>query len=355
MSDFGFTMLEKIIDLSIWRNIILGNTIEKYAIALIALFFLLLVFKIFQKFIMHRLKRLAEKTETDIDDALIKIVKSIKPPFYFFLGLWLALRFLFINEFLNKVINAILIIFVIYQIVKAVQILINYIAEKKIKDSKKTIQVVSQIAKGIIWLFGILLILSNLGVNITSLIAGLGIGGIAVALAIQNILGDLFSSIAIYFDKPFEVGDFIVVGKEMGSVEKIGIKTTRIRSLQGEEVIISNRELTSARVHNFKRLEKRRVVLTLNVAYNTDSEKLAKIPLLIKEIIDSIEVASFDRTHFKQFADSALIFEVVYYVDTNDYVKYLDINQEVHLKIKQAFEREKIALAFPTQTIHLAK
>lgn len=350
-------MIKDILNLKIWQSVILGNMVKNYLIALAAFFVLLVVFKIFQKIIMGRLKKVAQKTRTDADNALIKIVQSIKPPFYFFLAFWLALKFLYLTEVVDKIIDALLMIWLILLVIKTIQILITYVARRKIReeDSERTVTLVSQISKGIIWILGVLLILQNLGVNITSLIAALGIGGVAIALAAQNILGDLFSSFAIHFDKPFVIGDFIVVGDEMGTVEKIGIKTTRIRSPQGEEIIISNRELTSARVHNFKRLERRRAVLSIALAYDTPQEKLKKIPEMFKEIIEPIELTTFDRTHLKQFGDSALIFEVVYYAETQDYVKYLDINHQVHLKIKEALKKEKISIAFPTQTIHLKK
>ena len=213
----------------------------------------------------------------------------------------------------------------------------------------------AKIIKGVIWGFGILLVLSNLGINISSLLAGLGIGGIAVALALQNILGDLFSAFAIYLDKPFEVGDFIVVGESKGTVEKIGIKTSRLRALQGEELIISNKELTNARIQNFKKMKERRITFRLGVTYETPLEKLKKIPEIIKQIITSFEDTRFERAHFVQFGDFALIFEVVYYMTTPAYIDYLNTQEKINFKIKEIFEKENIEMAYPTQTIFLKK
>jgi len=350
-------MLEQIIFSDFWQYQVFGNSIKAYAATFFALLAFLLVFAIFQQYILSRLQKLAEKTKTDIDDALIEIVKSIKPPFYFFLSFWLAINFLTFADFVKNLINITLMIWVTYQVINAIHILLDYIATRRIKEesAKKTIEFAAKIAKAILWAIGVLLILSNLGVNVTSLIAGLGIGGVAVALALQNILGDLFSSFAIFFDKPFVVGDFIAVGNIRGEVEKIGIKTTRLRSLKGEEVVISNRELTSAIIHNFKKMERRRVNFQLTVTYNTPVEKLKKIPKIIERIIKSIKLAEFDRAHFMQLGDSALIYEIVYYVKTREYVKYADTSQEINLKIKGEFEKEKIEFAFPTQTIYLEK
>ncbi|MDZ7798421.1 MAG: mechanosensitive ion channel family protein [Patescibacteria group bacterium] len=333
-----------------------GNTIQNYLI-FIGLFFVLLVFfKIFQALLLHRLKKLAQKSKTDIDDMLIEIIEHIKPPFYLYFSLYLAALYLNKSGIFQNILNALLIAILVYQVAVAIQILINYIAKRKYGQEedpgkKQAVNTVSVIAKIIVWSFGLLLVLSNLGVNITSLVAGLGIGGLAIGLALQNILSDLFSSFAIRFDKPFVIGDFIVVGKHMGVVEKIGIKTSRIRALQGEEIVISNQELTSTRIQNFKRMKERRIVLNLGVTYQTPFEKLKKIPHLIKEIIDKTDRVRYDRAHFKSFNDSSLGIEAVYYVESQDYNDYMDLNQKIHFAIKEVFENEGISFAYPTQTI----
>ncbi len=334
------------------------NTVGGYFFSLALFFVFLVVFGIFQKLVLRHFEKLAKKTKTDIDDTFIEIIKKIKPPFYSFLAFWLAVKSLTIGDFLTKVINAILIIWIVYLVIEAVQIILDYWLKKKSKQehiASARASLVGKIIKWILWSFGLLLVLDNLGVNITSLVAGLGIGGIAVALAVQNVLGDLFSSFAIFFDKPFVEGDFIVVGNEMGTVEKIGIKTTRLRSLQGEEIVVSNRELTSATIHNFKRMQERRIVFNIGVVYGTSQEKMKKIPQIIKEIFKKINLARLDRVHFKEFADSALVFEIVYYVSVPDYNAYMDTNQEILLSIKEKFEKEGIEMAYPTQTIYLAK
>jgi small-conductance mechanosensitive channel len=209
------------------------------------------------------------------------------------------------------------------------------------------------VARVAVWSLVLLLVLANLGVDITALIAGLGIGGIAVALAAQNILGDLFASLAIILDRPFEVGDFIVVGEQLGTVEHIGVKTTHLRSLSGEQLICSNTDLLTSRVQNYARMQERRVVLTLGVVYETPTDKIAMLPDLIREIVTAQEQIRFDRAHFRSFGDFALIFEVVYWVLSADYNLLMDKQQAINLEILRRFRERGLEFAFPTQTLHL--
>jgi small-conductance mechanosensitive channel len=212
-----------------------------------------------------------------------------------------------------------------------------------------------RVIKAIIWGLAIIFYLDNMGFEISTVIAGLGIGGVAVALAAQAILKDLFSYFSILFDRPFEIGDFIIIDNYLGAVEYIGIKTTRIRSLGGEQLIFSNTDLTDSRVRNYKRMEKRRVLFKFGVIYQTTLAQLKLIPDLIKEIITNIDDTVFDRAHFFSFDDYSLTFEVVYYVIGSDYNKYMDLQQEINFKIKEAFEKQGIEFAFPTQTLHIEK
>lgn len=332
-----------------------GNAIWEYIVFAAVFILLMAIFAIVRGFLLRKLRKLSEKTSTDVDDTIIKIYESIRPPFYALLAFFLALRFLSIHEKLESVINAVLLIAVVYQVVRGLQVIIDYIvgrwSDSTESDSEHAVAALSGIFKGVLWVFGLLLVLSNLGIDITSLIAGLGIGGIAVALALQNILGDLFSSFALYFDKPFVPGDFIVVGGKSGTVERIGIKTTRIRSIQGEEIVMANNELTNATVQNFKQMQERRIVLNIGVTYDTPEEKLQKIPNIVKQTIDKTSKTRFDRAHFKTFGDSALIYEIVYYVDSREYTEYMDANEVIHLGLVSEFAKEKIEFAYPTQTV----
>lgn len=212
---------------------------------------------------------------------------------------------------------------------------------------------ISFLARVALWSLVALLILGTLSINITALVAGLGVGGVAIALAVQNILGDLFASLSILLDKPFAVGHFIVVDNLAGTVEHVGIKSTRIRSLSGEQIVLSNGDLLKCRIHNYKRLFERRILFTFGVTYNTPYEKLLTVPALVRRIIEEIPKTRFDRAHFKEFGDSALNFEVVYFVLDPDYNLYMDIQQQVNLAMVKRFAQGNIDFAFPTRTLYL--
>ena len=217
------------------------------------------------------------------------------------------------------------------------------------------VPIIDTLLKFVLVVFSSIMVLSHFGYNVNALVAGLGVGGVAIAFALQNILADIFASFSILFDKPFKEGDFIVIDGDSGTVRKIGIKSTRLKALTGEEVVISNKELTESRVHNFKKMKDRRVAFEFGVVYGTKTEKINKIPGMVKKIINAISLAKADRVHFKKFGNSALVFEVVYYIDDNDYAKYMGIQEKINVGIKKAFEREKIEMAFPTQTVYVKK
>ena len=202
-----------------------------------------------------------------------------------------------------------------------------------------------------VWIIVLLLILDNMGVEITSLIAGLGISGIAVALAVQNILGDLFASLSIILDKPFVIGDFIVIGDFMGSVENIGLRTTRLRSLSGEQIVFSNTDLVQSRLRNYKQMADRRIVFSFGVLYQTPPKLLEVIPSWVQEIIEAQEHTRFDRAHFKDFGDFSLNFEVVYYMLVPDYLVYMDTQQTINLALFRRFAEAGVEFAYPTQTV----
>jgi small-conductance mechanosensitive channel len=215
--------------------------------------------------------------------------------------------------------------------------------------------VIAFIARVAIWSFVLLVALDNIGVDVTALVAGLGIGGIAVALAAQNILGDLFASLSITFDKPFMVGDFLILDDYMGSVEAIGVKSTRLRSLSGEQLVLSNADLLKSRLRNYGRMMERRVVMTHNVTYDTPLQLLREIPGIIREAIEAQGDTRFDRAHFAKHGAASLDFESVYYVLSADYNRYMDIQQAINLQIHERFADRAIEFAYPTQTLILAR
>ncbi|MBN2095931.1 mechanosensitive ion channel family protein [Candidatus Peregrinibacteria bacterium] len=338
-----------------------GNAVWDYVIALGIFIGLLIVFKIFELIILSRLRNWADKTKTILDDYLVKIIEDIPGIFYGYIALYVALQPLIVPLIIVKITNALLIILIFYWGTRAASELIEYLlhraALKKGQSPEKTSSyfAITLVIKIVLWSVGLLLILSNLGVDITALVASLGIGGIAIALALQNILSDLFSSFSIYFDKPFEIGDYVVVGAHSGTVKKIGLKTTRIQALQGEEIVISNHELTSTRIQNFKKMKKRRIVFGFGVVYGTTPTKLKKIPKIIKTIVKDVAKCTIDRVHFKEFGDFSLNFEVVYFINSREYADYMDAQQKMNLAIIKEFEKEDIEMAFPTQTIYLNK
>lgn len=204
-----------------------------------------------------------------------------------------------------------------------------------------------------VWSLALLVALDNLGVDITALVTGLGIGGVAIALATQNILGDLFASLSIVLDKPFVVGDFIRSGEHMGTVERIGLKTTRVRSLSGEELVFSNADLLQSRIRNYKRMDERRIAFTVGVTYQTPAATLERIPAMVGAIIEGAGEVRMDRAHFAAFGPSSYDFEFVYYVLSADYNVYMDVQQAINLGIVRAFEAERIEFAYPTRTVFL--
>lgn len=333
------------------------NSSYEYLMAFAIFIFWLVILKLFQMIILNRLKKIAVKTKTDFDDVLISIFLKIKPPFYFLISLYFSIKSLVLPLLATKIIYALFIIVIVWEMIRGLEKLLDYGVRRYLDrnggGNESAARAASIFIRVILWTVGIVSVLSNLGINVNSLVASLGIGGLAVALAAQNILSDLFSSFSIFIDKPFQIGDFIVIDEHKGTVQKIGLKTTRLKSMQGEELIISNKELTSARVQNFKRLEKRRVVFNLGVVYGIGVEKLASIPMIIKEIIDREEKVEFSRCHFDSYGDFSLNFATVYFVDSDDYAEHMNKKQKINLAIYRKFSEEKIEFAYPTQTIYI--
>ncbi len=333
----------------------------QWLLALGAFAVLLLLFRFFRRHIVNNLKKLGKKTQSNLYITLVEFLDDIPTHFYQIVAAFIAFYPLAANlenKTAASILKGIFLIFVMYRGILFLQKFLGYMMEKtlmKNEENETALHGVKIILNIALWLIGTLVILQNLGFEVSTLVTSLGIGGVAVAFALQNVLGDLFSSFAIYFDKPFQIGDHIVLGTDSGTVKKIGLKTTRITTLQGEELVVSNAELTSARIKNFKRMKKRRVSFAFGVTYATPTEKLKKIPKIVDKIITSEKLTEVERIHFKAFGDFSLNFEVVYFVKSREYNDYMDIQQSINLALMDAFEKEKIEMAFPTQTIFLAK
>lgn len=338
-----------------------GNTVHAYIMSIFIFIISFLIIKIIEKIILTKLKVWSEKTETSGDDFIISVLSLIVVPVAYLASFYLAAKSLVLPAHVEKVISVGVMGIIVISVARFISHLFAYLFQVYFrKKNQKSVDEASlsgiiRIVTFLIWALAIIFYLDNLGFKISSVIAGLGIGGIAVALAAQTVLGDLFSYFAILFDRPFEIGDFIITGDFMGVVEKIGIKTTRIKSLSGEQIVFSNSDLTNSRVRNYKRMLQRRVLFKLGVTYGTPLEQLKMIPKIIENIVKSVEGTVFDRAHFSAYGDFNLQIEVVYYVQSGDYNKYMDINQEINFSIKEEFEARKIEFAFPTQTVYINK
>ncbi|MCF7917965.1 mechanosensitive ion channel family protein [Candidatus Gracilibacteria bacterium] len=339
---------------------IFGNSLERYSSAIFIFLGFWIGLKIFRGFILNRLGSIVRKTKTQLDDQLFLIVKEISGGFFWFMAFYFTIKTLNLANDFEKILDGAFLVLIVWELVKIAQRSVEYGLQKVQQNKDETVvNGLRLVIRIILWATALLLVLSNLGFNISALAASLGIGGIAIAFAAQNILADLFSSFTIYFDKPFAVGDYVIVtgpnGLVDGTVKHIGLKTTRLISLRGEEIVISNKELTESHIQNLKKLKTRRVDFQIGVTYDTSVEKLKLIPNLVKKVIKAQKLAEYGRTHFHEFGDFSLKFKIMYHVETGDYDDYLNIQQSINLGIKEVFEKEKIEMAFPTQTIHVIK
>ena len=345
---------------NILNKVFLGNTVLTYLTALAIFIAGIIIINIFKKIVLKRLKKWAEKTETTLDDYLIRGIEKAIVPLLYYGSFYLGIKTLKIDPEISTVINDVSIIFVTFLALRIITSFIGYslssfVRKRGSEARQKEIKGITTIITLLIWTVGLVFLLDNLGLKVTSVITGLGIGGIAIALAAQAVLGDLFAFFVIFFDRPFEIGDFLIIGDKMGAVEHIGLKTTRLRSLGGEQLIFSNKDLTDSRIQNYKRMERRRIVFQIGVIYSTKAEQLEEIPIFVRKIIEDQKDTTFDRGHFASYGDFSLNFQFVYYVLSPDYNKYMDTQQAINLDIYKEFEKRGLEFAFPTQTLFLNK
>jgi small-conductance mechanosensitive channel len=305
-------------------------------------------------------ERLQKTDRTEIMEVPVEVLTRTTAVFFFVLAVFSGLKTLSMGPGAERVLTSALTIAIFWQAGVWMSAAAAGWLERRRRNSSAadravvgSLGVIGFIVRVVIWAIVALLTLDNLGIDVTALVAGLGIGGIAVALAVQNILGDLFASLSITFDKPFLVGDFLIVDDFLGAVEYIGIKSTRLRSLGGEQIIISNANLLSSRVRNYGRMMERRVVFATSVARETHVDKLEKIPGIIKAAIAENQDTRFDRSHFAKHGLGTLDFETVYYVLSPDYNRYMDIQQAINLRLHRELERLGVEFAYPTQKVYL--
>lgn len=350
---------------SFTNYMLLDNYVWEWILAILITLTIYVFLVFLKKVAEKKLKTFAEKTSSNLDDYLLEMLSSISRIFIFLSAINIGSNIITLNENVNNGLGHAFLLILFWQTTKWIVLIANIIFTKykKIKEANSdmhgvtAINGLTAISKFIIWLIFLMLAMDNLGVDITALVAGLGIGGLAIALAAQSILGDLFASLTIMIDKPIAIGDYVVVDNFMGNVKAIGIKSTKLESLTGEEIIISNSDLLNSRLRNYhqSRMKKRRSTMKIGVIYETNFNELKKIQGILREIVKSNPKTEYIRAIFTNFGDFSLDFELTYNVLSPDYETLTEINHEIRLKIFETFEKEGLRFAYPTRTVHLAK
>ena len=339
---------------------IVGQVIASFILFALSLIIGWITYHIFT----HYFSQWAKKTKTTVDD---EIIKNIKRPIYFLvilIGFWLAVdQLVFLDQYsiyIGYIFLTAEVFLIAYIITRVINVLVKWYAERMARKTKQEVStnilvIFKKLLHAVVYIFAFLVLLYLSKIDLSGALVGLGVGGIAIAFALQNVLSDAFSAFSIFFDRPFEIGDFIVIGDDAGTVTHVSMKSTRIKLLRGEELVISNKAILDKSIHNYKKLQKRRIVFTIGVTYGTPIEKLRKIEGMIRDIVGKCQLCQIDRIHFREFGAFSLNFEIVYFIDSSDYNTYMDIQQQINFGIAEAFEKENIEIAFPTQTIFLEK
>ena len=346
--------MESAMDLELY-----GGTLTQWLAAIAIAAALVLLVRMAKPILIRRLEKVSQHTRLAVDDAVVQALRSTRTLLITLVAIDVGSRALSLPPNTQKIVDGVATIALFLQVGIWLSALLQFWLQRTETKARATnpgaatsLAAVGFVGRILLWAVMLLLILDNLGINITTLVAGLGIGGIAVALAVQNILGDLFASLSIVIDKPFVVGDFIIVDDYMGSVEHIGLKTTRIRSLGGEQIIFSNSDLLKTRVRNYKRMLERRVVFKFGITYDTPPETVEKVPGIVRRIIEAHDKARFERSHFFAFGESSLDFETIFWMKTPDYNVYMDVQQAVNLQLLRELAALDVQFAFPTRTLH---
>ncbi|MBX2865920.1 MAG: mechanosensitive ion channel family protein [Leptolyngbyaceae cyanobacterium MAG.088] len=343
----------------ILQTTFLGNTVAGYGIALLNIGIGIAIANLLKRLILRRLKRWAKRTTNTLDDQLVNLIERPTLWLLYLGSCYISLQNLTLSPSVYQLLRSVGIISATLLLVQ----LLGSVAEYSLRiygfihreqpNIRQSLNALIPAVRVFLWAIGIVFVLDNLGFDISAVVTGLGISGVAIALASQGILQDLFSYFSILLDRPFEIGDFIVIGDMAGTVQQVGIKTTRLRSLDGEQLILANTDLTASRVQNFQRMAQRRIAFNLGVTYETTMAQLEQIPDIIRKIIEEIPQVTFDRAHFASFEDFSLNYEIVYLVNTKDYNLYRDVQQQINLAIKQQFDQAGIEFAYPTQVLYL--
>jgi small-conductance mechanosensitive channel len=344
-----------------WNTEFWGNTLGQWATSLGLAVAATIVMRLVFGVAVRRIKAIARRTETDLDDLAVELLDKTRLLFIFLVALYLGARPLVLSEGVSNVLDAVLYAGILLQVgfwgMGVVNYFIVHYKRQQVEEDPgfaTAVGAMGFVVRLALWVVLVLTFLRTaLEVDITAFVASLGIGGVAIALALQNVLGDLLASLSIVLDKPFVIGDFVVVGEFAGTIEHVGLKTTRVRALSGEQLVFSNSDLLGSRIRNYKRMEERRVVFEVGVVYGTPKAKLERIPGIIRQAVEAQDNTRFDRCHFKSFGASSLDFETVYYMNVPDYAAYMDTQQAINLAVYDRFESEGLEFAFPTQTLFL--
>jgi small-conductance mechanosensitive channel len=339
----------------------LGSTVREDVKVLLGILVGIGLVRLFQVFVIRRLRRIFSRTVTTWDDLLVEALEKDVVPALYVIIVYLGLRDLPWRKSIQDGIRTVATTLITVLAVRVVLAIVNNSiqaywkrhAADRTAAREKNLNGIITMAKIVVWVLGFLLLLDNLGIKISAFMAGLGITGIAVALAAQAILGDLFSYFVIFFDQPFETGHNIKVGDLQGEVEHIGLKTTRLRSGDGEQIIMSNKSLTDAKVQNFKRMHRRRVVYQLDFDPSTPAEALRSLPAKMKAQYARFPDVTFERCHFVRFVEGNPRFETAYVVETPDFGRHLDIQHEVNLGLHEELAQSGIRLAIPARAIRI--
>ncbi|MCY3410987.1 MAG: mechanosensitive ion channel family protein [Candidatus Heimdallarchaeota archaeon] len=343
------------------NNSFLGNSGWAWLSALILFVIVLLSCLFIKKIILNRISNYITKrgNKKEFGNYIQKIGDSISILLIVVISLYFSISSLNIHGSMRSIIYIVVFAVLSFYLLKFLFVMTDIFLRLQIKVTKagstNLIAFLSLVIKSIIFVIVLIWFLSNLGVDTNTFIAGLGVFALAIAFALQNVISDIFAALVIYIDRPFEIDDYINVGGEIGKVEKIGIRSTRIRSLTGNLLIVSNQELIKARISNFKKMEKRRVALTIGVHKSTPLDKLEKLPSQFEELIKSIDKSSFDRCFFTNINTSSYDFEIIFFVQSRSYSEYQATLQAVNLKIIKLLDEQKILIPYPTQLLLLEK
>ena len=338
---------------------IYGNSIRAWLVAALAFTIALGLLVVARRLVTRRAATAVGRTKNQFDDLALALAKRTRIYFFVAIALVIAVRFVELPARMSGLLDKLVALVVLLQGARWATGVIAFYVSRHIERRRGTsdaanvwaARMLGFAANVAVWAVILVAVLDNLGFDVTTLVTGLGIGGIAIALAVQNVLGDIFAALSIVLDKPFIVGDFIVVDGFSGTVEQIGLKTTRLRSLSGEQIIFANGELLKGRIRNYKRLYERRNVILTDVALGTPTEVVRRIPAMLREIVEAQQPIRFDRSHFVARTESGLRFETVYFVLDPDYNKHMDIQQAIYLATLERFQTDGIELALPTRVI----